>query len=245
MNVFEGYTGIHIWEGQWIDDMIFSLLLALLLSFALAFRLNYQLFLKMLKDIVSLKKRQNLFELPAGRSTGSEWGFKHFMSLQTLLLCSICLFLFARNEGLFPAQSERFIFLYLGLIFFVLIVFYWLKRGMYALIGFIFFKDEEIRLWYNSFQAVFHSWGVLLYLPVFWMAFSGSFRYGPVILFVILYFLWRFVIIFKSIRIFHTQTHGVLYLILYLCGQEILPLYLLYKGIVYLYNFSEVIILWR
>ena len=50
MNIFEGYVGIRLWDGQLVDDVIFSLLLFLFIVFSFVFRTNFQLFVKMLKD---------------------------------------------------------------------------------------------------------------------------------------------------------------------------------------------------
>lgn len=47
--MFEGYVGIRLWDGQLVDDVIFSLLLSLLIAFAIIFRSNFQHFVKMLK----------------------------------------------------------------------------------------------------------------------------------------------------------------------------------------------------
>uniref|UniRef100_UPI003FEF4BAF DUF4271 domain-containing protein n=1 Tax=Parabacteroides distasonis TaxID=823 RepID=UPI003FEF4BAF len=52
-------------------------------------------------------------------------------------------------------------------------------------------------------------------------------------------------IIYKTIRIFHRKNSSFLYISLYLCGQEILPLVFLYEGIIYLYNFIESSTLWH
>ena len=62
MNIFEGYVGIRLWDGQLVDDVIFSLLLFLLVVFSFVFRANFQLFVKMLKDAFLVKERQNLFD---------------------------------------------------------------------------------------------------------------------------------------------------------------------------------------
>ena len=32
MNIFEGYVGIRLWDGQLVDDVIFSLLLFLFIA---------------------------------------------------------------------------------------------------------------------------------------------------------------------------------------------------------------------
>ena len=90
MGTFEGYVGIRLWDGQLVDDVVFSLLFVLFMCFALVFRTNYRLFLKMMRDVVYVKERQNLFEV----TRGSEWLFRNFMTFQALFLCSVCLFAF-------------------------------------------------------------------------------------------------------------------------------------------------------
>lgn len=67
MDLFEGYVGIRLWDGQLVDDVIFTLLLSLLIAFAIIFRSNFQHFVKMMKDVVYLKERQNLFDETAGK----------------------------------------------------------------------------------------------------------------------------------------------------------------------------------
>ncbi len=37
MNIFEGYVGIRLWDGQLVDDVIFSLLLFLFIAFSFVF----------------------------------------------------------------------------------------------------------------------------------------------------------------------------------------------------------------
>ena len=85
MGTFEGYVGIRLWDGQLVDDVVFSLLFVLFMCFALVFRTNYRLFLKMMRDVVYVKERQNLFEV----TRGSEWLFRNFMTFQALFLCSV------------------------------------------------------------------------------------------------------------------------------------------------------------
>ena len=68
MNIFEGYVGIRLWDGQLVDDVIFSLLLFLFIVFSFVFRTNFQLFVKMLKDAFLVKERQNLFDDVIGKS---------------------------------------------------------------------------------------------------------------------------------------------------------------------------------
>lgn len=241
MDNFEGYVGIRLWDGQVVDDVIFSLILLLFIVFALVFRTHYRLFLKMVRDVVFIKERPNLFE----KVVGSEWLFRNFMTFQALFLCSIGVFAIARAYGYVHHLKENTVFLSIGLLWVMLSVFYCFKQGFYFLFGRIFTDPAKYKFWKNSYNAVIGAWGVLLYLPVLWLVFVGSHITGAFILFVIFYILCRFVIIYKTIRIFHTKNSNILYISLYLCGQEILPLVFLYKGIVYLYNFIEASTLWH
>lgn len=241
MELFEGYVGIRLGDGQVADDVIFSLLLALFIFFALVFRANYRLFLKMLRDVVFIKERQNL----SRKDAGNEWFFRHFMTFQALFLCSIGLFAIGRAYGYVNYLKEYTILLSILVLFLLLVLFYWGKQCFYFLFGCVFADKAKYRFWKTNYNAIIGAWGVLLYLPVLWLVFVGASLTVPVVLFVIFYILCRFVIIYKTIRIFHKKSTGILYISLYLCGQEILPLVFLYKGIVYLYNFIEASTLWH
>ena len=97
MDVFEGYVGIRLWDGQLVDDVIFLLLLTLFVFFAAVFRLNFQLFVKMLKDAFLVKERQNLFDDVIGKS---DFFFRNFMTFQALFLLSVALVAIGRIYGI-------------------------------------------------------------------------------------------------------------------------------------------------
>lgn len=240
--MFEGYVGIRLWDGQLVDDVIFSLLLSLLVAFAIVFRANYQNFIKMLKDVVYLKERQNLFDDTVGKS---ETFFRHFMIFQMLFLCSIALFAIARVKGVVAHLDEKGVIVIIVSVFCLLLLFYQFKQFCNYLLGFIFAAPDKYRFWKKSYNATMAAWGILLYIPVVWLMFVGNKTLAPVILFCIFYFLCRFVIIYKTIRIFHKNSVGLLYISLYLCTQEILPLIFLYEGMIFLYNFIETSTLWH
>ena len=240
--MFEGYVGIRLWDGQLVDDVIFSLLLSLLIAFAIIFRSNFQHFVKMLKDVVYLKERQNLFDETIGKS-GSF--FRNFMTFQALFLCSIALFAIARARGMVNHLGEKDVLFAILIIFSVLFLFYQFKQLSYYLLGFVFSPPDKYKFWKKNYNAIMGSWGMLLYIPVVWLMFVGSKTLAPVILFCIFYFFCRFVIIYKTIRIFHKNNVVFLYISLYLCTQEILPLIFLYEGMIFLYNFIETSTLWH
>lgn len=245
MELFEGYVGIQVREDQLVNDVMFAILFLVFIAFALVFRFHYRLFIKMIKDVAQVKQRQSLFEVVLGDVKGNQRAFHSFMTFQALFLSSLFFFAYGKNMGYLPTQNIVGILISIALIFLIILLFYFFKLGIYVLVGKVFVDDESFRLWKISYNATIQFWGVFLYLPVLLAIFGDTKPFISLILFVFLYILCRFVIIYKSIRIFHFKKDGLFYLILYLCAQEIIPLFLLIKGSVFLYNFIELSTLWR
>jgi hypothetical protein len=241
MQEFEGYVGVRLWDGQMVNDLIFALLLALLLVFALVFHSNFRLFVRMVRDVFFIKDSLSLFEDVGG----SETVFRSFMIFQSLFLTSLILFLSSRIYGYIGDFDLSANLAVIGLIFVILFVFYLLKQIFYSMLGAIFATDEQYSAWRIGYTAATGFWGVLLYLPVLWLAFIETQAYIPIIIFVFSYVFWRLIIIYKTICIFNIKGIAFLYIILYLCAQGILPLIFLYEGIIYLYNFIDEIAIWR
>ncbi|MCD7936154.1 MAG: DUF4271 domain-containing protein [Tannerellaceae bacterium] len=237
----DGFVGIPLDEGQMADDVILLLLLGLLMIFAIVFRTNILLFYKMLKDVWQVKERQNLFE----NISGNEFFYGNFMTFQALFLAAISLFSIGRIYQYIPYTELKVAALCFSIILVFLYVLYEFKKGVYSLIGFVFVDKERLKLWKTNYHAIIRTWGMTLYLPVFFLVFMDRHFLPAVILFVILYFLCRFVILYKSVGIFFNKKHGFFYIFMYLCGLEILPLVILYRVIIFLYNFIEASAIWH
>ena len=241
MDLFEGYVGIKIGDDQLVDDVLFSLLFGLLVLFALVFRSNYRLFAKMVRDVFFVKERLSLFDTVAG----NEFVFKNFMTIQALFLCSLFAFSIGEQyEGLYLPDIKLNLFS-IAVLFILILLFYFFKQLIYYMFGNIFAGADKYRFWRTNYDAITGFWGILLYFPVFWILLVGIYVEISVILFVFLYILYRFFVIYKTIRIFNVKRSGFLYIFLYLCGQEILPLIFIYKGMIYLYNIIEKSALWH
>lgn len=230
--MFEGYVGIHLWSEQKTDDLLFSILLGMLLLFAIMFRCHAQQFMKMLKDSWSMKRRQSLFEVPVKENSF----FHFFMLVQPILLSGLILFVVLYKLGYIVAETTVSILQNIGFYTAILCVFFLVKQCFYFVLGMVFGGADKYRWWKNGYDAIMGIWGATLYIPAIWLILVGIDGMIPVILFVTLYILCRFAIIYKIMRIFYTKNKGLFYISLYLCAQEILPLFFLYKGVVYLYN---------
>ncbi|MDL2208025.1 DUF4271 domain-containing protein [Parabacteroides sp. OttesenSCG-928-O15] len=242
--MFEGYTGIPIGQEQWMNDLIWGIVFLLFISFSFIFYRYSPVFLRTLKDIVQVKHRQSLFEVGQG-SKGDERVFHAFMTFQALLLSTLFLLIWCGKEEWMPDHSPAKTLFYSGCLFLLSILYYFFKRGVYALIGWTFFEKESYRLWQVGYQASVDLLGVLFYIPLLWILFIDTDPIYPFCLYSAFYLLSRCVIIYKTIRIFQIKKGDYLYLFLYLCAQEIAPLFLFTNGAILLYNFIELSALWR
>ena len=141
MNIFEGYVGIRLWDGQLVDDVIFSLLLFLFIVFSFVFRTNFQLFVKMLKDAFLVKERQNLFDDVIGKSI---FFFRNFMTFQVLFLSSIALIAVGRIYGFVNYAEWQAVLSAIGTVFCVLFLFYQFKQCCYYLLGSLFIRSGVV-----------------------------------------------------------------------------------------------------
>lgn len=241
-DLFEGFVGIRLWDSQVLNDFLFTLIVTILILFALVFRFNYRACLKMFSDVLYIKERQSLFE----KSAVSDFYFRLFMLFQALFLCTLFLFSHFYSRGYFDFElTIQNILLCIGGLFTIILLFFLFKWILYELTGMIFSDLNRFKTWRSSYLAIMGTWGVSLYIPAIWSALWGMYPTISAILFVCLYILCRFAIIDKTLRIFYKKNTSVLYISLYLCTQEILPLVFLYEGIVYLYNFIKMSTLWH
>ena len=237
----EGYTGIGWGESLLIHDILMCALIVLLSIFAYAFYTCYPLFEKMIHGVFAFKERQNLFDTPTRESVF----FNLFMRFQALFLCAIILFLgFCRitkiqEQGVGQALSL------LSVLLIMLILFYLLKRVLYYLYSSIFISKGKYRLWNTTYHTLFYLYGIFLYIPILWLILDRERFMGALISSVLIYAIFRIATIYAIIRIFYDKNNGILYLILYLCAQEIVPLLFLYESLTYLHNVIESSILWQ
>jgi hypothetical protein len=237
----EGYTGIG-WGDSWlIYNILVCALIVLLSMFAYAFYTCYPLFEKMFRGLLSLKERPNLFDTPTRESVF----FNVFMRFQAFFLSAVILFLvFCRVTGI-QEQSVRQALILLTVMLILMVLLYLLKRILYYLFSSVFITKGKYKLWNTTYHTLLYFYGMLLYLPVCWLNIDRERFEGGLILFIVIYVLFRITALFVKIRIFFDKNNGFLYLILYLCGQEIVPLLFLYESLIYLHNVIEASILWQ
>jgi hypothetical protein len=124
--------------------------------------------------------------------------------------------------------------LFLGKISLLFIAFFLYKFLTYSVLGAIFFRRETVLQWNDDFFSLISLNGIFLFLPTL-ILFYVEAVYSFFIYFMAFYLIFNLLFIFyKLYTLFFQGKQRLLYFILYLCAQEIIPLYLVYRGLVFL-----------
>ncbi|MDL2322480.1 DUF4271 domain-containing protein [Bacteroidales bacterium OttesenSCG-928-A17] len=183
----------------------------------------------MMDGLLHKKERQSIFYIQ-GNSGFSE---NFSMLTQSVLLLGVVSFCSRRYLSPDLFQDAPAVFLYLGKGILLFVSFFIYKYATYNLIGFSFFSKEQSQLWNSHFMAILCLIGVVLFVPALLFFFVSQLSIFCFWLLVLLGFFVFLLVVYTLFRIFFQDKVPLLYFILYLCAQEIAPLYVLYKGFVY------------
>jgi len=187
--------------------------------------------LSMFSRLFRNKDRQNIFY----KNVTNETLNKFFLSFQTLLLLSIMLYRYAVHEQYSSVTNITTLtqmFLFIGQCVLILSVFFIYKFLAYSATGAIFFKKETVLQWNDDYFSLISLNGIFLFFPAL-IFFYVKPAYTFFIYFLALYFIFNlFFIFYKIYTLFFHKKQRLLYFILYLCTQEIIPLYLIYRGFI-------------
>ena len=180
--------------------------------------------------LFSKNDRQNMFY----ENITNETLNKMILSLQTTLLLSIIIYCYAIHQHFISTTTPAQMLIQLGKNSLLLIVFFLYKFISYSFAGSIFFKKDSVRQWNDDFFSIISLNGIFIFLPaliLFYVEPAFNFLF---FLFIIYLIFNLFLIVYKIKTLFFRDNRYLLYFILYLCTQEIIPLYLVYRGFVYL-----------
>ena len=238
---FEGFTGTFANNITFSNDIMLLFVLLLLSAFAMIFHLNIPLFGKMVGNINAGRKRQSIFDTLAKDS----FFFNSFMTFQALLLCSILVYLIIIEYKFIIEPNIKVTVTIISILLVVLLIFFLFKKAIYALFGRIFTDKTTTKMLFTNQQSLFSIWGISLYFPVLWILLIDNYFFTAAISLIISYLTFRALLIFRFIYIFYNKNTGLLFFSLYLCAQEIVPLFFLYKGLIYMYNIIETSNTWK
>lgn len=226
------FEGIPVSQKPKEMDAIFSVFFLCFILLAIAFSSSGRYtVMSMIKGLFQVKERDNLF----AETTGNDLSNRLLMISQTVLLSAV--FVFVYFSGIHKATLDTLDTLIVVGSFSALIVLYLLVKWMgYKLITYVFLNPIVYRQWMRNWLSLLSFYALVIFIPTL-LFYYVPFLHDFSIYFIVSWFaLSRLIIIYKSYLIFFNSLRSLHYLFLYLCTQEIAPLFLLCKGFDYIFN---------
>lgn len=233
-NMLPGRVGVPLPVSDWMTSAIFLLFLACFLLSSLVVRNARGTFFVNLKNRISLRRDAS----PGHKkqvTTSEVWGGL-FMILQAILIGAIVLFGYLLSRvSLSPCLTVYLVGF--GLIFLGLSLFAGLKYLMYRAIPSFFLPSDLVR-WRGYYYSHLQLLGLSIFLPALVFIFLPEHGHAMLFLLLLLFLMNRGAAAIGLLNIFVKNKVGPIYFILYLCGTEIAPYILLYKGACFIVNFA-------
>ena len=219
-------TGLSLPFPSLIESLFFLVFLACFLLFALVFRKEGVGLIVTIRNLFLFQSHKSDYSEQI-TTTKAQSGF--FFIVQTSLIVSTiaAIFLLREDWGQFSLGVNALIF---GTVFAAVSLFLCLKYLLYQFIG-TFFLHEDMGDWIERYFHIIKLYGVLLFIPVILYIYFGELREIAYIAVVIIFFISRVAIAVKLLNVFVKNRIGLFYFIVYLCGTEIAPYILYFRGV--------------
>jgi len=238
-NEDSGYKGIErpfTLEG---DDGIFALLLICFVFFTRIYKGGFSFFKENSRLLLSARKNLSMFS----ETTTTEFWFNFILLFQTVLLASIIMFDSFLELEQYPVPQNSF---YTVSLFTVTIsIFLGIKYLLYRLAGYLFNMQSHIDIWLRNYMIVLEMMGIIAFIPTLMLVYSQNFHQYLLLFFLVLFILSRIILFYRLITFFLRAHVNFLFLIAYLCSLEIIPYFILYQILIYLYKIDIISWLWH
>lgn len=168
-------------------------------------------------------------------ATTEIWG-EFFMIFQAILIFSIILFTYLWKGDFYLLTIKSFTISFL-LIFLILSILAGLKFLVYKSISF-FFLHKDIKNWINKYFRLLELLGVVLFLPAILYLYLPEIRPVMQVVILLVIVVSRLIVLIELSNIFVKNKVGGFYFFVYLCGTEIAPYLIYYKGVVLLISIA-------
>lgn len=226
----QGKEALPLTDTPLNDTGCMGLVMLVFFFLAISFRTGRKYVADFAQHMFSVRKRQNAFE----DHTMSETQMMTALLSNTSLMSGLLFYLainryypeFTLAENVF--KSVLSLTLLYG-------AFLLLQLLLYYILGFVFARDkEDTRLWLDGFKSSQSILGLFLFPLVFITILYPASSTIMLNCSILLYFCSRLIFISKGFRIFFKNSDSCVYFILYLCTIEIVPVFLMLSGAIYL-----------
>ncbi|HTN68499.1 MAG TPA: DUF4271 domain-containing protein [Dysgonamonadaceae bacterium] len=164
-------------------------------------------------------------------TTSDVWGNLFFV-FQTLFLYSILFFdIIVEHSTIFFAGYDHV--LMLVQIFAAVFLFIFIKYIVYKVFSVLFSSSKANDL-IDVYLGVIYLTGILNFLPMIAYIYVDEIKLYVLIVLFVIFLIGRIAVLIKTYSLFVESHIGILYFIVYLCGVEIVPYFLLYKAIIFI-----------
>ena len=168
-------------------------------------------------------------------TTTEVWG-EFFMIFQAILLYSIFLITYLIDNGINVLSFNSYVLNFLA-IFAALALLASFKYFIYRSIS-AFFLQSDLKSWISRYFRLIELSGVVLFIPLFAYVFLPESRSVIIILIISVFVIVRLIVALELLNIFVKNKVGGFYFFVYLCGTEIAPYLLYYKGLLSLISIA-------
>ncbi len=209
------------------DDFISTILLLCFFLTAFALSHNKKYMLLQLKNFFSHRDRASSFTT----SSSIDLRMLMLLSLQTCVMGGICMFNYFNDTASQSAPSYPSwapILSYVGAFF----GYFLIKNILYIILGWTFSSRGEVSRWLEAYMTLVYHFGFLMFPFVLLLVyFDLSITYLVIISLFSVVFV-KLLMLFKWWKFFFKNKSGSLLLIVYFCALEVIPCFLLYRGLV-------------
>ena len=222
-----GKVGMAMPISLWVTSTFFLLFVACFVIFSLVFRKEGVVFMENFRQTLPPIKRQSA-GFKGQVTTAEVWG-ELFLLIQAMLIIAILGFIYLWNKGvaMLPLREQLLVFTALLLLPLLLTS---LKLLIYRIIAY-FFMSQELKSWISTYYRVLELMGILLFFPVLLSVFLPELKQAMLLVVILTFIVSRLFILFGLLDIFVKNKLGGFYFFVYLCGTEIAPYLIFYKGV--------------
>ena len=221
-----GFKGMPIPYSPKLDDGITILLLCCFFISAYVLSRSRKFLVQLMKDFLLNRERTSIF----AATTAADMRYMLLLILQTCVLGAVCTFIYLIDVR--PELGERIPpYILLGVYLAIALLYLFWKWVTYSFLGWIFFDGNRTSLWMESYSTLLYYLGFALFPFALFLVYFDLSLLATVIIGLFLMFFTKILMFYKWIKLFCNNLYGVLLLILYFCALEIIPCFIVYRGV--------------
>ena len=213
-------------------DGITVLLLCCFFMSAYVLSRSRKFLVQLVKDFLLNRERTSIF----AATTATDMRYMLLLILQTCVLASVCTFNYFVDVRPELGEHVSPYVLLGGYLVLALLYLFW-KWVTYSFLGWIFFDASRTGLWMESYSTLLYYLGFTLFPFALFLVYFDLSLQATVIIGLFLVFFTKILMLYKWIKLFCGNLYGILLLILYFCALEIIPCFIMYRGVLQLNDY--------